>query len=423
MFIVIYFLLYILLYIFAYNKFHRKLNVVSIFSAIWFIFGALSCLGLYGLRKPSFMVHFYVCIFVMCVDAMFFLFATKRSVTLGNIVNSVAISGKRVRIIQIVTIVLMLPLVVRTVGLYLMSNEVAYIRQMYYSGTTFSSMYQDLLFRIVPMGCLNALIIYYTLYSFETKKYQYLIYGMLNAIFVTLINGGRYVLILFLYSVVLLWVSGKIRIRNSQFVKRYKKRIRNIGIVVVAILCITTFIRGQAVLKNIYIYFSGSLSFFDYILENPSKFALDRPLYGYFTFGAILEPIILILKVLGLTTVKVPSYEFNIYCQSFYDIGTTGNRVLFNANTSVLYYFLRDFGTIGIIIGAIFIGAITVKAYNKWQKGSRFWGLCFIYLANVLFNSLMTYQFFGPTPFFIMLTFWFLTQKKIVLKKHNTGCK
>ena len=58
-----------------------------------------------------------------------------------------------------------------------------------------------------------------------------------------------------------------------------------------------------------------------------------------------------------------------------------------------------------------------MKAYNKWQSGNRFYGMVFIYLVNILFNSLMTYQLVGVGPFFAILALYFITQRKFVFGK------
>ena len=72
-------------------------------------------------------------------------------------------------------------------------------------------------------------------------------------------------------------------------------------------------------------------------------------------------------------------------------------------------------------MGAVFIGGLLVKAYNKWQCGNRFWGLVFIYLGNVVFNSIMTYQLIGSTPFFIIIAFYVLIQKKVKIRFTRRG--
>ena len=421
MIIVGYCILYSIVLLLSYNKFHRIVNFVSVFSGIWCVFGSLSCLGLYEVRKPGILIHIYAWIFVGVVDLIFLLFSTRRHIDIEDNIHEAIMYNSRAKKLQIIACLLIIPLALKVTSSLIGSGSLATIREMYFSGTNFASMYQDLVFRIIPMAFFDALIIYFVFYSFETRQYKYLIYALLDTLLVTIMNGGRYAFMLLLYSILLLWITGEISISKDNIFQRYKKRIQKIAVIIVIAMLIVTINRGQKIIENVMLYFSGSLSYLDYIIEHPSQFALDQPLHGYLTFAAIIEPLILFLKVLGLTTMKVPSYEFNIYCQKYYNIGTGSKYILINANTSVIYYFLRDFGSVGVVVGAVFMGWLLVKAYNKWQRGNRFWGLVFIYLGNVAFNSIMTYQLIGPTPFLIIVAFYILTQKKIRVKFTKRG--
>lgn len=396
------------------KKYHRILNVPALFSGIWCIFGATSCLGLYNMRVPGLKVHLMVWLFIILVDAIFLLFAKKKNNKRNNDETSAFALRSRVAKIQLFALLLLSPMILKVISALTQSASLVAVRNMYFSGTVFSSTYQDLLFRIIPMGMMDTLIIYYTYFAFEVKQYKYLGYALLDTILVTVINGGRYALILLLYAILILWMDGKTIVTVSL---SFKRKIKKFATAVVAVMLVITISRGQEFLKSFFVYFSGSLSYLDYIIQNPMQFALNRPLYGYLTFAAFIEPIVLMLKVLGITTAKVPSYEFNIYCQRYYDIGNGKASIMFNANTSVLYYFLRDFGAVGIVIGALFVAGLTVKAFNCWQKGNRFGGMVFIYLGNVLFNTLMTYQLIGPTPCIIIITLYLCTHKKMFIGK------
>lgn len=411
-----YCILYGITLMLSYNKFHRIVNVLSVFSGIWCLFGSLSCLGLYEVRIPGVLVHIYAWIFVGSVDFIFLLFSTSHHIDINDNAYDAIRYNSRAKTLQILSCVLIIPLALKVATSFIESGSLAAIRVMYFSGTNFTSMYQDLLFRIIPMAFLDALIIYFVFYSFETRKYKYLVCALLDTLLVTVMNGGRYAFMMLLYSILLLWVTGEINISQENSFRKYKKKIQKIAIVIVIAMVLVTINRGQKIIENILLYFSGSLSYLDYIIDNPSQFALNEQLHGYLTFAAFIEPFVLFLKVLGLTTMKVPSYEFNIYCQKYYNIGAGSKYILINANTSVLYYFLRDFGTLGVVIGAIFMGGLLVKAYNKWQGGNRFFGLVFIYLGNAVFNSIMTYQLIGPTPLLIIIAFYAITQKKVMIK-------
>ena len=406
MYIMLYLFLLSVLILLAYNKFRSFFNFVSVFSGIWFIFGIISCLGMYGMRKPSLTTHICVWLFVVSVSCLFLMFCKNENKALKDISH---LSDRNGKIICILTYILLSPLFIKILNKYIQTGDFSEVRLYYFSGTVFNSMIQDVLFRTFPIGMLEAIVIYYVFLSFDKRQYRLLVYAIFNSLLITFINGGRYGIMLLIYSIVILLMTNNFKIGKLTINRRYKKRIRNIAVLSMGIMFFITVIRGQAVLKSVIMYFSGSLSYLDYIISNPSVFALDKPTNGYLTFGVITEPIVLILKILGLTSIKVPSYEFNIYCQQYYNIGIGTSKVLINANTSIIYYFLRDFGFSGIFIGAIFVCSITIYSYNKWKaRGNKFYGMIFVYMCYTLFNSLMTYQFFSTMPLFIFFTLYLL---------------
>lgn len=415
----LYLFLLSVLILLAYNKFHSFFNFVSVFSGIWFIFGIISCLGMYGMRKPSLTTHICVWLFVVSVSCLFLMFCKNESRALKDISHLSVRNGKTMCIL---TYILLLPLFIKILNKYIQTGNFSEVRLYYFSGTVFNSMIQDMLLRTFPIGMLEALVIYYVFLSFDKHQHKLLLYAVFNSLLITFINGGRYGIMLLIYSIVILLMTNNFKINKLTIIRKYKKRIRNIAVLSTGIMFLITAIRGQAVLKSIVMYFSGSLSYLDYIISNPSIFALDKPTNGYLTFGVVTEPIVLIMKTMGLTSIKVPSYEFNIYCQQYYNIGTGTKEVLINANTSIIYYFLRDFGILGIFIGAIFVSSATIYAYNNWKsRGNKFYGMIFVYMCYTLFNSLMTYQFFGTMPLFIFFTLYLLNGHTNHTKSHNRG--
>lgn len=401
----VYILLLSIITVLSYNKFHRFFNIISVFSGIWFLFGALSCFGMYAMRKPSLKIHIYVWLFVTSVSCLFLLFCKKENKAL----NDTYFTNKNGKKVSTLAYLLLMPLLFKIIVKYIQTGSFSEVRLYYFSGTVFNSMLSDMLLRTFPIGMLEALVIYYVFLSFYQHNYRVLLCAVFNSLLITFINGGRYGVILLIYSIIALMMTKNFKISELIIIRKYKRKIRNVTIFAIFVMFFITVTRGQEVLKNIVVYFSGSLSYLDYIVSNPATFALDKPTHGYLTFGVITEPIILILKILGLTSAKVPSYEFNIYCQQYYNIGTGTDKVLINANTSIIYYFLRDFGVYGILIGAVFISSVSIYAYNKWKtRGNRFYGMVFVYMSYTLFNSLMTYHFFSTKPLFILFTLYLL---------------
>ena len=232
----------------------------------------------------------------------------------------------------------------------------------------------------------------------------------MNELIITFINGGRVDLFnLFLILILIYAYKGHGSIRmNNKLIKRTKM----LAIAIVCAIVGVSILRGQSFIGNIISYFSGSFSFFDYIIENESYFDLNNHSYGYMTFGAILEPFVLILKYLGLTSAKVPSYFFNYYCQSYYNIGVDGYNVYINNNTTCFYFFYKDFGYAGIVFGALLMGIIISMLYRKWiNEDNKFAGLLFIYFSIVIVDGILSYRLIGTGPLFQMASLLICVKK------------
>lgn len=416
--ILIYIILFLITGGLSYIKFKTYMNLVSIFTGLWCFFGILSTFGMYGMRIPVLQVHLYACLFVFLVDIIILMFCrkhTKSEMCSHKEFETVTTQDKDSKgyatFIQVVALIFYIPMIVNSIQAFLESGFVG-IRNSYF-GAEYESRYLfSLLCKTMPASFMTGLIVHYIYSAFETRRWKFFVYAFLNAILLMLVNGGRYALMQVLLSAVVLMVMRGRSVQKADRQEQVFKRKIKKGIVAIAlVMFMVTIFREQEIFKNIVVYFSGSFSFLDYILDNPADFGLTDNLNGYLTFGCVTEPIVLGLKVLGLTAMKTPSYLFNIVGQNFYDIGSGSTTLLFNNNTTALYYFLRDFGVWGIIIGGIFLASLVVYSYNKWNSGSRFHALIYVYMAVILLNSIMTYQLFGCNPFFVVVALHFCCKK------------
>lgn len=405
MFVIIYSLVFVVFAVLSKIKFKHIITFSTIFTFLWCLFGSLSTFGFYNLRVPSVSVHLSALFFVCVFNVAFLIFAKKKNVWHINVNASFV---KRANVLQIITMILSAYLFVKMAHIFIATGSLSSVRDTFFSKEIFSSEYLDILFRIVPVSLMQGLVIIYIFCFYQYKKMRYLLIAVLDALIVTMVNGGRYAILLLIYCAIAAMIKSRDLPKNKIDVKN--RRI--IGITLALSLTFMVFItifRGQDFIRTVVVYFSGSFSFLDLIYSEPTMFALNEQLYGYLTFGAFFEPIVLILKVLGLTDAKVPQWYFNIYCQHFYSITSTGTKIYINNNTTIIYYFLRDFGQVGPLLGGLIFGLCFAFVYNKSSKNGVFIKLLFMYLCSVVFNTVMTYQMFGLLPFFIILSFIFVS--------------
>lgn len=162
MIISIYIILNTIVLLLSYNKFGRIINITSLFTTLWMFSGALSCLGLFGLRIPSFTVHMYAWMFVLIVDAIFLSFATNRNRSKEYVDNGsdrnreehlrIIRYHSRAKYIQVIALVLIMPLLIKTIPMYMESGGLVAVRIRYFSGTNFDSVFQDLFFRLIAIS-------------------------------------------------------------------------------------------------------------------------------------------------------------------------------------------------------------------------------------------------------------------------------
>ena len=410
----LYIFLFIVTFVLSYEKFKSVANIVSIFTGLWCFFGIISNFGMYGMRVPAFRVHLYAYLFVCVVDFVILLLCKTRNFENVNLITEDKSSKNEnyqtyATFVQVVALLFLSPMIINSFKALLESGFVG-IRNAYFSPEYESRYLFSLLCKAMPTSFMTGLIVYYTYIGFERLSWKFFGYAILNALVLTFVNGGRYALIQVLLSSIVI-AAMKRETASSDKEKFFKSAEKRVLVAIVLVMFVVTVFRKQEFIKNIVVYFSGSFSFLDYILDNSEKFGVSDHLSGYLTFGCITEPIVLGLKVIGLTTMKTPSYLFNIVGQNFYDIGAESEIILFNNNTTVLYYFLRDFGVAGIVIGGVFLAWLLAYSHNKWRAGSEFYALIFVYIASVLLNSIMTYQLFGCGPFFTVVALYFCSKR------------
>ena len=415
--VTVYLLLLLIFSAIGKRKFGNWINLINVFTCIWCFFGGLSELGLYGLRIPSIRIHIYAWIFISTVNVVFFSSYKKRNRGLRRNI-SLKIDVQSAYIIQIIGVILYCPTFAKILP-GLLSGGILAARNLYY-GKLYSSYYASFVFLDLPGAIFSGLCIYFVYVSLQNRNMKYIKYALLNVLLPTLVVGGRYPLLLFAVACFMCYVLNLNHgVRKSYQYRRLKSKTRKLIILAVVIIISMSIIRQGVFVRNIVIYFSGSLSFLDLIVENPGKFALNEKLYGYLTFSTFWEPVVLVFKALGLTTEEVPSFYFNSVCQPFQDIGMQ-STIWFNSNTSVLYYFLRDFGVLGIPLGGFLFGKITAYFYKQYLRlRSPFSGCMLIYLSNALFTSIMTYRIFSYGPLFVTLVLYYCTKTYQIQEEDN----
>jgi len=410
LFILLYLILCLLIFIFTYIKHRTVLKINVLFSVIWIFSGLISSFGLGGLRKPGDIIHLYIFIFLITFNLIYIIFSKKNNKQqLTFFEESTEINKGLLYFMNILGWVFLAPVLFFSLSIinqYGFSDVRAIVLDEYFTGDI-----QRFFARTVTGAIFDATIIISMVNLALGKRDKLLIsISIFNVLLFTMTYGGRFMLLKMAVSFIL----TTLLIKRPDF-----KKIKNekwIILVIIAGLITVTQMRSGSIssfLEMFHLYYIGSFSFLDLILSYPVDFGLNGDyLFGLQTFGFLTEPIILFLKFFFNVNLDVPTYYYNIYAQNFYNIGAD-TVVMYNANTTALYPFMKDFGNWGIILGPTILALITLISERLTYKRQRLVYLCtFIYIATILIDSTMVYQLMtSSSGITIVLLYLFLNKK------------
>lgn len=379
------------------KKYGYLCNAIFLTTAIWCVFASIAALNPIGLRSPMPMVHVYSVLFLLSFNIFSYVVRIKKS---GKILNKIACYDNmnkvniRIVIVEVLCLIILAPMLMLGIKAILSGNAGDYRFSVYF-GTD-----AGFFTKTVPVAILNSIMIMSLYLFFNNKSKGHLLNSLVIVLVLSVLSSGRGSIFCFLMIYLFMnTVYSSFNIKTSKL---------PIYIGVSGIIFMTISVRGGDMLSSLITYFSGSFSFLDYILANPRDYGLDTYHYGMMTLSPITEPLMYILKVIRLTTEKIPSYYLNLYVQDFVDIGSSNTTVMFNNNTTALLPFILDGGWIGVIFGGWFLAFLSSKTYSYFVNQSIVGGILYLYVVNGLFMTTISYQsFISITPFLALLVIYY----------------
>jgi oligosaccharide repeat unit polymerase len=394
--VVIYFLLFLVNLLISKEKYRTIFNPAFIYTIIWSFSGVLAYYNLNNYVDVSVQVHLYAIISIIVFTIISLL--THRSVIVDEKIKPHLLSidnfeykEERTIFFAILGMILLIPNVISAIRLYSIYGVGFDTSRLSYSILTQSGRYLYVLITCnLPTSLLNGVSILACIELMKGKK-KLIYVTFFYVLLISIAFGGRgYFLNLIIYYYVIYFYTKK----KKGFPTRFNYRMVIILVVSLFFITISRGTSRNSVVSWGVTYFSGSYSFLQYILDNPSEYGLtDGRMFGYMTFGIIIEPIILLLKIVVNADIDVPSYHFNRYAQPFINLSKV-SYFPYNNNTTWLYTFLRDWGSLGIIIGPTIYALIINCMINRYEKTNSIRELMLIaYFYSGLVNSTMSYRF------------------------------
>lgn len=395
----------------TYIKFNTFLKPNMIVTILWCVLPGLSTLGLNGIKAPSLYTHSYFLSFLGIFNIIYLLFTKKDRMTQLDFNNIDDMYRYRlIYILNILSWIYMIPIILNAYEIISNYGFSAIRDYTFISSDKLVDGTQKFISQTIINAIFHATILLAMVNISLNKKTKNLtVFAIVDVIIYTFCFGGRFkILQLLVYYTLSNILIKKIYLNSN------KKRM-SIGFIIfiLIIMIVTTQARGTSnFMSSMYDYYVMPFSFMDYILNNPTTFDLKHYLLGGGMLGFITEPIVLLLKVIFNSNLDIVSYFINISTQVFYEIAP---GKYFNALTTIIYPFIRDFGYIGIIIGGALLSyfvSISENIFKKYKKSSYY--CIYIFLVYVCFNSVLKYDLlsYGST-FTIIFIYIFSSGKKV----------
>ena len=393
--IIITLFLYLFLFIINTLFFKTYKNFLNLIISAILITLMIANIGFYGFQPPSIKTNLFLNTSILCFDFFTLFFVSIKIKEVTNEIPKEKISYFKINIVAVIICVLMIPSAI--IGLnYIINNGYGALRNAYLLDLVYSNYTKLLLvYILVPLN--KGLFIYGVLDYFENKKVRlFLVVSIINIIQNVLIFAGRSVLMeSFLYLLIVVLYYNRNRI--FKVLKKNKKIVLLVIITIIFMLIITNnrnLIRGGSFLLNLYSYFCGSMHIIDYHIRNVNFSLLDGShlLYGKIVLSPFFDTIKLFLNIFGIeNSIRTGTEIINNQVQQYIQFN---NNISLNNNVTYLYVCLRDFGTLGLIIGPLYLSLLYSIVYKK-----------FVYYKSIK-NKALYFYMISVVPYLI-LEFYF----------------
>lgn len=406
---VLYLFLLALIIIVTKQRLLRFFRVNVVFSAIWLIAAIAASAGIYGLKPISFNIQAFVLVVVLVFNIIYIAISCDKNVQTNQLLKVEfvnCVNRKNVVVLSIIGVGLFTPVIVESIKHYAQGYNISEIRFILFASESRLGLYQAFFFRNIPLAIFYAVSLLAIVDKFQSKSNKLLSLMIFNIVVSFLTLGGRYMIVNPIYYVIgYLAVGLKFQVNKKFLVVSIL-----MGIV---LLVLSTTVREQQFTKSTVMYYAGSLSYLDLILKSPAKYGFTNSfLSGKMMFGFVVDPVLLVLKVLFGISTKVPSYHLDAFVHDFANIGQGSEVILFNSNVSMLFPALKDFGYFGIVVYPAFLaGLVAITERLIARKQNLFYLTLFIYLASALFNSLVKYGLLGSDALIIVFSLAICTLK------------
>ena len=286
--------------------------------------------------------------------------------------------GNRLLMIQLVLTLISIPLFLRGLS-YVQSYGMSVMRNIIANSVEAGYMTAAERILFLHLGVFPAMqtcsFIQVFLWAKGKIKGWNLIASIIDLVIVVVSTVGRWEVFYFALAMLCAYMLNKHPSDSGMSIgkqKKIRRRIRVIiAIAIIALVGVT--IQRHKVVGNIFKsilnivagYFCCGPALLQVMLKNPVSSGISTWHWGQAIFGGLLGCINYILQIVTFKRVYLNLYDTQAYAAEFYAVGAHQSM---NAYPTWYYYFMQDFGYLGVVLITAIIAGISVRIYRKAKR-------------------------------------------------------
>ena len=370
---------------FTYIYDRKFYNPIFVFSVVWgliIFFSGLQLFGLYGVSDDTLLI--FLTGIIAFTFGGFVSVSIKRRLSIGGKIQPLTDSEEifNYKIMTVMAMIVLFYMSVNAIQVFLLkqtglttfdirSAMQGYSDVDYYKNLMIlrSTDLLEIIYTWIILPCYHTLVLMCCVdMVIGNKNKKLLSLTLINVILKVYAEGTRITLFYVAIYIILLFIIFN---KNGELSKSAKKKIR-IGLVAVIIgLVVVSNIRLETMEKTlaeeIYLYFCTCVPFFDKMLNTMEHGEMLS--YGATSLYGIIQIPVVILRKLGFPCLwysKAATLISNT--EVFYQIRTAAYSTRGNAYATMFYYFICDFGYVGVILGSLLFGFICMIPYKSIRR-------------------------------------------------------
>lgn len=392
----------------SYAKFHSALHPIFLYNLLWFIVTIILQINImewYPLNNDVYMV---LLVGLIAFDAGGLLIGygslkkyspwnQEGSYEIGKAKDSINYRkvGNRLLMIQLVLTVISIPLFIRGIT-YVQRYGMSSMRTIFANGVEAGYMTAAERILFLHLGIFPAMqtcsFIQVFLWAKGKIKGWHLVMSIVDLILVVVVTVGRWELFYFALSMFCAYMLNKKPSGSSMGMTKQRKIGKKVRILLIAAIMalVSVTVQRHKVIGNIFItilnivagYFCCGPALLQVMLRNPVASGISVWHWGQSLFGGLLGCISYILQIITFKRVRLNLYDTQAYAAEFYVVGANQRM---NAYPTWYYYFMQDFGYLGVIFITAIIAGISVRIYRNAKRNPSIDNqLAFFYVLHVI---------------------------------------